>query len=255
LLKLETTGYIAAETRYTSAFHEQNLRAAQGLRSPDFRRITTFMQLQGRIFIARHGETVFNASGRMQGQLNIHTPLTTRGFAQADEMGRSLARFLGTSQSLHLWSSSAGRAQQTMAIVAEHIGADWRDVRTDDRLQEIDVGDWSDKRYADIIAEQGDIIDPQTSLFSQRPPNGEWYDDIAARLKSWMADTEHERGDRLVIMHGISARVLRGLQRGLPVDPTFGAPIADNVPQGTMVMVGYEADEKIIHLGKGVNHA
>jgi glucosyl-3-phosphoglycerate phosphatase len=213
------------------------------------------MQLNGRIFIARHGETVFNASGRMQGQLNLHTPLTARGFAQADEMGRSLARFLGTSQSLHLWSSSAGRAQQTMAIVAEHIGADWRDVRTDDRLQEIDVGDWSDKRYADIIAEQGDIIDPQTSLFSQRPPNGEWYDDIATRLKSWMADTEHERGDRLVIMHGISARVLRGLQRGLPVDPAFGAPIADNVPQGTMVMVGYEADEKVIHLGKGVNHA
>jgi glucosyl-3-phosphoglycerate phosphatase len=213
------------------------------------------MQLQGRIFIARHGETVFNASGRMQGQLNIHTPLTTRGFAQADEMGRSLARFLGTNQSLHLWCSTAGRAQQTMAIVAEHIGADWRDVRFDDRLQEIDVGDWSDKRYADIIAQEGDIIDRETGLFSKRPPNGEGYDDVAARLKSWMAETEHERGDRLVIMHGMSARVLRGLQRGLPAHPTFGIPVAENMPQGTMVMVGYETDEKVIHLGKGVSHA
>jgi glucosyl-3-phosphoglycerate phosphatase len=225
------------------------------LHEAGFQRITAAMQLQGRIFIARHGETVFNASGRMQGQLNIHTPLTMRGFAQADEMGRSLARFLGTSQSLHLWSSTAGRAQQTMAIIAEHIGADWRDVRTDDRLQEIDVGDWSDRRYADIIAEQGDIVDPATGLFTQRPPKGEWYDDIAARLKSWMAETEHERGDRLVIMHGMSARVLRGLQRGLPADPQLGAPIADSVPQGTMVMVGYEADERVIHLGKGVSHA
>ncbi len=213
------------------------------------------MQLQGRIFIARHGETVFNASGRMQGQRNLHTPLTTRGFAQADEMGRALVRFLGTSQSLHLWSSSAGRAQQTMAIVAEHIGADWRDVRFDDRLQEIDVGDWSDKRYADIIAEQGDIIDPETGLFNQRPPNGEWYDDVATRLRNWMADTQDERGDRLVIMHGMSARVLRGLQRGLPDHPKLGVPIADNLPQGTMAMVGYEADEKIVHLGKGVSHA
>jgi glucosyl-3-phosphoglycerate phosphatase len=70
-----------------------------------------------------------------------------------------------------------------------------------------------------------------------------------------MADTEHERGDRLVIMHGMSARVLRGLQRGLPVDPQVGAPIADSLPQGTMVMVGYEEQEKIIHLGKGVSHA
>lgn len=213
------------------------------------------MQLQGRIFIARHGETVFNASGRMQGQRNIHTPLTTRGFAQADEMGRALALFLGTAQSLHLWSSSAGRAQQTMAIIAEHIGANWRDVRFDDRLQEIDVGDWSDRRYADIIAEQGDIVDPRTGLFTQRPPGGEWYDDVAARLKSWMADTADERGDRLVIMHGMSARVLRGLQRGLAPDPNAGAPIAENLPQGTMVMVGYEDDERIITLGQGASHA
>jgi glucosyl-3-phosphoglycerate phosphatase len=66
-----------------------------------------------------------------------------------------------------------------------------------------------------------------------------------------MADTADQRGDRLVIMHGISARVLRGLQRGLPVDPQCSAPVAESVPQGTMVMVGFEADEKIIHLGSG----
>ena len=70
-----------------------------------------------------------------------------------------------------------------------------------------------------------------------------------------MAETAHERGDRLVIMHGMSARVLRGLQRGLTVDPHLGAPIADNLPQGTMVMVGYEEQERIINLGKGVSHA
>jgi glucosyl-3-phosphoglycerate phosphatase len=213
------------------------------------------MQLQGRIFIARHGETVFNASGRMQGQRNVHTPLTARGFAQADEMGRALACFLGTSQSLHLWSSTAGRAQQTMAIIAEHIDASWHDVRLDDRLQEIDVGDWSDKRYSDIMAEEGNIIDPETGLFNKRPPNGESYEDVAARLKSWMADTQNERGDRLVIMHGMSARVLRGLQRGLPNHVNFGAPVAENLPQGTMVMVGYEEEERVIHFGKGVSHA
>jgi glucosyl-3-phosphoglycerate phosphatase len=209
------------------------------------------MQLQGRLFIARHGETVFNASARMQGQRNVHTPLTSTGFAQAQEMGRALATYLGTRQSLHLWSSSAGRAQQTMAIIADEIGAKWSDVRTDDRLQEIDVGAWSDRTYAEIIAEQGDIIDRETGLFSCRPPAGEWYDDIAARIQSWMAETAHERGDRLVIMHGMSARVLRGLQRGLPADPKWGAPIAESLPQGSLSMVGFEADEKVIHLGKG----
>jgi glucosyl-3-phosphoglycerate phosphatase len=213
------------------------------------------MSLQGRLFIARHGETVYNAAGRMQGQGQVHTPLTPRGFAQADEMGRALALWLGTRQSLSLWASSAGRAQQTMAIIAHHIEADFFDVRVDPRLEEIDVGDWSGRNYADIIAEQGDILDREVGLFNVKPPNGEWYDDIAVRLKSWMADTAQERGDRLVIMHGISARVLRGLQRGLPVDPRWGAPIAESLPQGTLSMVGYDSEEKIIHLGGGGERA
>lgn len=213
------------------------------------------MSMQGRIFIARHGETVFNAAGRMQGQSQVHTPLTRTGVAQAEEMGRALAKWLGTRQSLSLWCSSAGRAQQTMAIIADHIEADFFDVRVDPRLEEIDVGEWSGRSYADIIADQGEILDRDVGLFSVKPPNGEWYDDIAARLKDWMADTDQERGDRLVIMHGISSRVLRGLQRGLPVDPRWGAPVAESLPQGTMAMVGYDAEEKIIHLGGGGERA
>lgn len=213
------------------------------------------MQLQGRIFIARHGETVFNARGQMQGQRHVHTPLTRDGFLQADEMGAALARFLGTRQALHLWCSSAGRAQQTMAVMLDHIGGHWSDVQLDDRLQEIDVGSWSGEHYADIVARQGDIVDRESGLFNQRPPEGEWYDDVAARLRQWMIDTADQRGDRLVIMHGMSARVLRGLQRGLPVDPKWGAPIAESLPQGTLVMIGYEAEERIIHGGRGVSHA
>jgi hypothetical protein len=38
-VRFETNGYIAAETRYASAFHEQNRRAAQGLRSAAFQRM------------------------------------------------------------------------------------------------------------------------------------------------------------------------------------------------------------------------
>ena len=212
------------------------------------------MTLQGRIFIARHGETVFNASGRMQGQHHVHTPLTARGFAQADEMGRALALWLGTRQALTLWSSTAGRALQTLAIITEHIEADWHQTHTDDRLQEIDVGDWSGRSYGEIEAEIGPFVDRAQSLFSVRAPNGEWYDDVAARLASWIADTGEQRGDRLVLMHGMSSRVLRGLLLGLPVDPRFGAPIAPSLPQGTMVMIG-NGEEKTIHAGGGVEHA
>jgi glucosyl-3-phosphoglycerate phosphatase len=211
------------------------------------------MTLQGRIFIARHGETVFNAAKRMQGDL-IDTPLTRTGFAQADAMGKALADWLGTRQSLHLWSSPSGRALQTLAIVAEHIGADWHGANRDARLQEIDVGEWAGRTYAEIMAEQGDIVDPHAALFSVRPPGGEWYDDIAARLQHWIDETSDMRGDRLVIMHGMSSRVLRGVLLGQEVDPLWKAPIADSLPQGSLVMIG-NGVEKIIHLGGGVEHA
>jgi glucosyl-3-phosphoglycerate phosphatase len=207
------------------------------------------MTLQGRIFIARHGETVFNAAGRMQG-ITQDTPLTRMGFAQADAMGAALATYLGTKQSLRMYASPSGRALQTLAIVAEHIGEDWHQAAHDARLQEIDVGAWGGRTYAEIIAEQGEIMDRAAMLFSVRPPGGEWYDDIAARLSAWISDTRGDRGDRLVIMHGISSRVLRGLLLGLPVDPTWRAPIALNVPQGSLVMVGNGA-ETIINAGGG----
>jgi probable phosphoglycerate mutase len=210
------------------------------------------MTLQGRIFIARHGETVFNAAKRMQGDL-IDTPLTRTGFA-ADRMGKALADWLGTRQSLHLWSSPSGRALQTLAIIAEHIDADWHGATRDPRLQEINVGEWAGRPYAEIMAEQGDILDPHASLFSVRPPGGEWYDDIAARLQLWIDETSAMRGDRLVIMHGMSSRVLRGVLLGLDIDPLWKAPIADSLPQGSLVMIG-NGVEKIIHLGGGVEHA
>ncbi len=212
------------------------------------------MTLQGRIFIARHGETVFNAAARMQGQHHVHTPLTSRGFAQADEMGRSLALWLGTRQAMSLWSSTAGRALQTLAIITEHIGADWHETKADDRLQEIDVGDWSGRTYQEIEAEIGPFVDRDASLFTVKAPGGEDYADVAARLSSWIADTAGERGDRLVLMHGMSSRVLRGLLLGLPVDPRFGAPIAPSLAQGTLVMVG-NGEEKVVSAGQGTHRA
>jgi glucosyl-3-phosphoglycerate phosphatase len=208
--------------------------------------------VSGRIFIARHGETVFNARGRMQGQRHVHTPLTRAGFAQADAMGAALDAWLGTEQALTLYSSSAGRALQTIAVIAEHINADWHSVHRDDRLQEIDVGDWSGRNYADLVRTHGPIIDPETSLFTKIAPGGESYGEVAARLGEWIDDTLVADGgvgnDMLVVMHGMSSRVLRGLLLGLDPDPRFGVPIAASLPQGSMVMIGGGA-EKIIRTG------
>ena len=203
----------------------------------------------GRVFIARHGETVFNAAGRMQGKA-AHTPLTRAGFAQADEMGRVLREQLGAVPKLTLWSSPTGRALQTLAIVTEHLELDWHVARTDARLSEIEMGSWGGRLYRDIQAEVGEFVDPAAGLFTRRAPGGEWYDEIAVRLGSWLKAYERELGDRLIIMHGISSRVLRGMLTGAPQRPECGAAVADPLPQGSVSCIE-KGIETVLHLADG----
>jgi probable phosphoglycerate mutase len=207
---------------------------------------TNPFERRGRDFVARHGETVFNAARRLQGEAP-HTPLTRAGFAQAEEMGRALRDFLGPKPKLTMWASSAGRALQTLAIIAEHLELDWHDARHDDRLIEIGMGSWGGRYYSDVVGEVGPVIDERGLL--RCAPDGERYEAIAARVSGWLADTADDPGDRLVIMHGISSRVMRGVMTGAPRDQC-GAPVAEAHPQGTVTMLE-GGRETIVHLGTG----
>ncbi len=205
------------------------------------------MSRQGRDFIARHGETVFNAARRLQGD-HLHTPLTRAGFAQADEMGRALRDVLGVKPALTLWASDTGRALQTLAVIAENLELDWHDALHEPRLTEIGMGVWGGRYYADLLPEYGQVVAPGGIL---RPaPDGENYPQIAARVAAWLADTDDDPGDRLVIMHGISSRVLRGVMTGQAAHPVFEAPIAGVLPQGSVVMIEHGI-ETVVHTGTG----
>lgn len=204
---------------------------------------------KGRDFIARHGETVYNIARRMQGS-QPHTPLTRAGFAQADAMGVALRNMLGAQPAITLWSSSAGRALQTLAVITEHLECDWHQVRTDDRLVEIGMGVWSGRYYGEIEAEAPGFLDRAHGLYTRAPEGGEWYDAIAARVSSWLADTNDDPGDRLVILHGMSSRVLRGVMTGLDVMPQFGAALAPDLPQGSIALIEGGV-ETIVHHGTG----
>lgn len=203
---------------------------------------------KGRDFIARHGETVFNAAARLQGD-HPHTPLTRAGFGQADEIGRALRDLLGVKPALTMWASPTGRALQTLAVIAERLELDWHDARTDARLVEIGMGSWGGRTYADIVAEVGPVVDPATGAL-RCAPDGERYGAISDRVGGWLADTAEDAGDRLVIMHGISSRVMRGVMCGMPEVAGLGAPLAPGLPQGSVVMIE-GGRERVVHLGGG----
>lgn len=200
----------------------------------------------GRDIIARHGETVFNAAARMQGE-TLHTPLTRAGIAQAGAIGSALHDLLGPRPMLTMWASPTGRALQTLAIVAEHLELDWHDARTDPRLVEIGFGSWGGRGYAEIVAEIGPIVRPDGLVVPA--PDGETYVQAAARVGGWLADTD-AAGDRLIITHGLTSRVMRGLMTGLPVDRDLGAAVGSSLPQGSAVLVDGGV-ERVVHRGTG----
>ena len=96
------------------------------------------------IFLARHGETPFNAEGRFQGRLPV--PLSDRGVEQAHE----LARVAAQRDWAILWCSPLHRARQTADIVAAAIGLEPVE---EARLEETDCGDWTGRSFAEVRAE------------------------------------------------------------------------------------------------------
>ena len=84
-------------------------------------------------YIFRHGQTIWNAEGRPQGQHSYPVPLTVVGRDQA----KKLAERLKDKKIKKLISSDLLRAEETAGIVAEELGLE---VEFDARLREVDYG-------------------------------------------------------------------------------------------------------------------
>lgn len=214
------------------------------------RRVRAPVSTNGRrLFIARHGETVFNAHLRVQGN-DGHTPLTRAGFHQAEAMGEQLAVWFTANgeplpPDLQLVASDTGRTLQTLAVMAEFLHLDWHQAVQDRRLAELDVGDWVGQWYRDLIAKNGEFIHAEQALFTKTGAGGESTADIVVRLDDWLAGQAFDR-DMLIVSHGITSRVLRGLLTGADDLEEFSAPALPALPQGSMVMIRDGIEELIV---------
>lgn len=153
------------------------------------------------LYILRHGETMWNAENRMQGELN--SPLTEKGQSDAVRQ-RAILETLDLSGFSFL-SSPQGRAFQTAGIalagIADHI-------RTDDRLREIGVGDWSGRLRDELPMPRG--MDPFMAQY-EIAPNGEGFARLKIRCRAFLSDLH---GPAVLVTHGITSSMIRGLVVG-----------------------------------------
>lgn len=91
------------------------------------------MIMKKHFYIFRHGQTIWNAEGRPQGQHEYPVPLTVTGQEQA----RKLSQRLKDKKIKRIFSSDLLRAKQTGEIVAKELNVP---IDFDKRLREVDYG-------------------------------------------------------------------------------------------------------------------
>jgi len=130
------------------------------------------------VLLIRHGETDWNASGRWQSGAPV--PLNATGQAQA----RALARYLAARGPRIdvIYSSPLNRALQSARIIAAALELP---VHTDERLREVDLGDWQGLNRAEAMAWDGERYAAyEADWRNVRPPNGESRRELQARARA-----------------------------------------------------------------------
>lgn len=150
------------------------------------------------IYIARHGETTWNAVGRYQGR--FETPLSPLGQAQA----QALAGALETKNVERIISSPLSRCLQTAVPLSLKIGVP---IEQEPLLLEIGHGTW-EGRYRDEIA----ATEPELYRTWKEHPEvvkfegGESLADVLARWRKFVEQFD-PRVDTLLVTHDIVVRI------------------------------------------------
>ena len=164
------------------------------------------------LWFIRHGETDWNRERRIQGQTDI--PLNSKGHAQAGAIAQKLKRLHNNLEGFELHVSPLHRTRQTMQYILDDFSLGWHDVKTDDRLKELNFGVLEGSTWPELNARG---IDPEKDAAGYHafcPPEGESYADATVRVANWLGSLTRPS---IVVAHGGISRIVRGLVLDLPV--------------------------------------
>jgi probable phosphoglycerate mutase len=164
-----------------------------------------------RVFLLRHGETEWNATGRLQGSTDV--PLNARGVAQAKAVAAALGARLPAGALIV--SSPLERARVTAEALSAATGAT---LTFDDRMRERSYGVWEG-----MTAAEREAHDPVevARWHSGLEPRIEGYEDHISVTSRAVACIEEHAGDGAVVVfvgHGGTSRLAVRVLMSLPLD-------------------------------------
>ena len=173
------------------------------------------------LYMLRHGETAWNTERRMQGTKN--SDLTERGRLQARAMGRALKAELVREPGPTIFlRSPLGRVRETSEIIGRELGLDSSTWRDDPRLAELGYGDWEGFSWQEIeVTHPTALADWRADPHGFSPPGGETHFELRRRSAAVLAEIVESAMRTVIVGHGVSGAVVRGLNLGLDARAMF----------------------------------
>lgn len=175
-----------------------------------------------RIHLIRHGETDWNAEGRVQGQ--SESVLTDLGKEQA----RRLASALRALDFDRIFCSTSQRARQTARIVFAHLD---NEIEHRDELREIYLGPWEGLLYSEVAA----LYPHDHKAFRESPhlfnvPGAETFAELQARSVAAVRDIASRYPDQevAVVSHGAWIRTVLADVGGRRLQQLWEPPVVSN---------------------------
>jgi probable phosphoglycerate mutase len=188
-----------------------------------------------RLYLVRHGQTVWNVSNKAQGHVDID--LDETGLAQA----RLLAERLAGEGVQRILSSDLGRCLQTIQPLAESIGL-VPELRSD--LRERTFGTMEGEDFTKLhVWMREEAVRLGLPDWEVRPPNGESMADVSARLQVVEHELRSETRAVVVVSHGGAlAQLLTRLVKGTPETARVfrfsncGVTVLNRRPDGSLLL-------------------
>ncbi|MGE5554503.1 MAG: histidine phosphatase family protein [Betaproteobacteria bacterium] len=157
---------------------------------------------ESRLILVRHGETEWNRSAKIQGQLDVVLSPVGR------EQAKKVARRLAAEKVAAVYSSDLARASETAAIIAEPHGLK---VTTDPNLREGCFGAWQGLTMAEVqerFAENYAAV--RRDPVHGRPADGECIAEVADRAQRAVEGivAAHSGEMAVIVTHGGTLKAL-----------------------------------------------
>jgi broad specificity phosphatase PhoE len=188
------------------------------------------MSSRGELWLIRHGETEWSASGRHTSATDL--ALTAEGERKAAEVGRLLA---GKTFALVL-SSPLRRATETCRLAGYSAEI------------EPDLREWGYGSYEGLTSAEIQVGNPGWTIWTGTPPGGESAEEVGARadrvIARAVAASAISGGDVALFGHGHMLRALAA--RWLGLEPQGGRLLA--LSTGSVSVLGYEHETRVVQM-------